>query len=51
VTFDLRYFSTTLSKQDCNLITGTAPIGAGSNGCTPAIIGTLSWSANLSGLK
>ncbi len=51
LTFDLRYFSTTLSKQDCNLITGTAPLGAGSNGCTPAIIGTLSWSANLSGLK
>lgn len=51
LTFDLRYFDTTLSKQNCNLITGTAPVGAGSNGCTPAIIGTLSWSANLSGLK
>ncbi|MGB7178861.1 MAG: TorF family putative porin, partial [Xanthobacteraceae bacterium] len=51
VTFDLRYFATTLSKQNCNLITGTAPIGAGSNGCDPAIIGTLSWSGNLSGVK
>jgi uncharacterized protein (TIGR02001 family) len=51
LTFDLRYFDTTLSKQNCNLITGTAPVGAGSNSCTPAIIGTLSWSANLSGLK
>jgi uncharacterized protein (TIGR02001 family) len=51
LTFDLRYFATTLSKQDCNLITGTAPIGAGSNSCTPALIGTLSWSTNLSGLK
>jgi uncharacterized protein (TIGR02001 family) len=51
LTFDLRYFATTLSKQSCNLITGTAPPGAGSNGCEPAIIGTLSWSADLSGLK
>jgi uncharacterized protein (TIGR02001 family) len=51
VTFDLRYFATTLSKQNCNLITGTAPIGTGSNGCDPAIIGTLSWSGNLSGVK
>lgn len=51
LTFDLRYFQTTLSKQNCNLITGTAPIGAGSNSCTPAIIGTLSWSTNLANLK
>jgi uncharacterized protein (TIGR02001 family) len=51
VTFDLRYFATTLSKQSCNLITGTAPLGVGSNGCEPAIVGTLSWNANLSGLK
>jgi uncharacterized protein (TIGR02001 family) len=51
VTFDLRYFATTLSKQSCNLITGTAPAGMGSNGCAPAIIGTLSWNADLSGLK
>jgi uncharacterized protein (TIGR02001 family) len=51
MTFDLRYFATTLSKQDCNLITGTAPAGMGSSGCDPAIIGTLSWSANMSGLK
>lgn len=51
LTFDLRYFATTLSKQSCNLITGTAPLGQGTNDCTPAIIGTLSWSTNLSGLK
>jgi uncharacterized protein (TIGR02001 family) len=51
LTFDLRYFATTLSKQACNLITGTAPAGMGSNGCEPAVIGTLSWSANLSGVK
>ncbi len=51
LTFDLHYFATTLSKQDCNLITGTAAPGMGSNSCTPALIGTLSWSTNLSGLK
>lgn len=51
LTFDLRYFATTLSKQSCNLITGTAPLGQGSNDCTPAIIGTLSWSTTMSGLK
>lgn len=51
LTFDLRYFATTLSKQSCNLITGTAPAGMGSNGCEPAIIGTLSWNTSLSGLK
>jgi uncharacterized protein (TIGR02001 family) len=51
LTFDLRYFATTLSKQNCNLITGTAPVGLGSNDCTPAIIGTLSWNADLSGVK
>jgi uncharacterized protein (TIGR02001 family) len=51
LSFDLRYFATTLSKQSCNLITGTAPLGQGSNDCTPVIIGTLSWSTNLSGLK
>jgi uncharacterized protein (TIGR02001 family) len=51
VTFDLRYFATTLSKQSCNLITGTAPPGMGSNGCAPAVIGTLSWSTDLSALK
>jgi uncharacterized protein (TIGR02001 family) len=51
LTFDLRYFATTLSKQSCNLITGTAPLGQGSKDCAPAIIGTLSWSTNLSGVK
>jgi uncharacterized protein (TIGR02001 family) len=51
LTFDLRYFATTLSKQSCFLITGTGQAGIGSNGCEPAIIGTLSWNINLSGLK
>jgi uncharacterized protein (TIGR02001 family) len=51
VTFDLRYFATTLSKQSCNLITETAPPGMGSNNCSPSIIGTLSWNADLSRLK
>ena len=51
VTFDLRYFATTLSKQSCFLITGTGQLATGSNGCSPAVIGTLSWNANLSGLK
>jgi uncharacterized protein (TIGR02001 family) len=49
--FDLRYFATSLSKQSCNLITGTAPLGMGSNDCTPAIIGTLTWNSSLSSLK
>jgi uncharacterized protein (TIGR02001 family) len=51
LTFDLRYFATTLSKQNCFLITGTGQPDAGSNGCEPAIIATMSWNANLSGLK
>jgi uncharacterized protein (TIGR02001 family) len=51
LTFELRYFATTLSKQSCYLITGTGQPGLGSNGCDPAIIATLSWNTNLSGLK
>jgi uncharacterized protein (TIGR02001 family) len=51
VTFDLRYFATTLSKQSCFLITGTGQPATGSNGCEPAVIATLSWNASLSGLK
>jgi uncharacterized protein (TIGR02001 family) len=51
LTFDLRYFATTLSKQNCFLITGTGQPGVGSNGCEPAVIATMSWNANLSGLK
>jgi uncharacterized protein (TIGR02001 family) len=51
LTFDLRYFATTLSKQNCFLITGTGQPGIGSNGCEPAIIATMSWNANPSGLK
>jgi uncharacterized protein (TIGR02001 family) len=49
--FDLRYFATTLSKQSCFLITGTGEAAAGSNGCNPALVATLSWSTSLSGLK
>jgi uncharacterized protein (TIGR02001 family) len=51
LTLDLRYYATTLSKQSCYLITGTGQPDTGSNGCSPAIIGTVSWSANLSGVK
>lgn len=51
VTFDLRYFATTLSKQSCFLITGTGQAATGSNGCDPAVIATLSWNTSLSGLK
>jgi len=51
LTFDLRYFATTLSKQSCFLITGTGQAAVGSNGCNPALVATLSWSTNLSGLK
>jgi len=51
LTFDLRYFETTLSKQSCFLITGTGQAAAGSNGCNPAIVATLSWNTTLSSLK
>jgi uncharacterized protein (TIGR02001 family) len=51
LTFDLRYFATTLSKQSCFLITGTGQAAAGSNGCSPAFVATLSWNTGLSGLK
>jgi uncharacterized protein (TIGR02001 family) len=51
LTFDLRYFATTLSKQSCFLITGTGQAAAGSNGCDPALVATLSWNTSLSGVK
>jgi uncharacterized protein (TIGR02001 family) len=51
LTFDLRYYATTLSKQSCFLITGTGQAALGSNGCEPAVIATLSWNTGLSGLK
>ena len=51
LTLDLRYFATTLSKQNCFLITGTGQAAAGSNGCSPAFVATLSWNTTLSGLK
>jgi uncharacterized protein (TIGR02001 family) len=51
LTFDLRYYASTLSRQSCYLITGTGTPAAGSNGCTPAVIGTLSWSIEASDLK
>ena len=51
LTFDLRYFATTLSKQSCFLITGTGQVTAGSNGCNPAVVATLSWNMTLSDLK
>jgi uncharacterized protein (TIGR02001 family) len=51
LTFDLRYVATTLSKQSCFLITGTGQVTAGSNGCSPAVVATLSWNTTLSDLK
>jgi hypothetical protein len=51
LTFDLFYHATTLSKQTCFLITGTGSAIGGSNGCDPAVIATLSWSAGLSEVK
>jgi len=49
--FDLRYVATTLSKQSCFLITGTGQAAAGSNGCSPALVATLSWNISPSDLK
>jgi uncharacterized protein (TIGR02001 family) len=51
LTFDLRYYATTLSKQSCFLITGTGQASTGSNGCNPALVATLTWNTSLSGLK
>jgi uncharacterized protein (TIGR02001 family) len=50
LTADLRYYDDTLSKQSCFLITGTGS-ALGSNGCSAAIIGSLTWSLNVSALK
>jgi len=50
LSFDLRFHGTTLSRQSCFLITGTGS-PAGSNGCQPTIVGTLSWNGTLSVLK
>jgi uncharacterized protein (TIGR02001 family) len=51
VAFDVHLHATTLSKQACFLITGTGSATGGSNGCDPAIIGTVTWSSNVSELK
>jgi uncharacterized protein (TIGR02001 family) len=50
LSFDLRFHGTTLSRQSCFLITGTGS-PAGSNGCRPTIVGTVSWNGALSELK
>jgi uncharacterized protein (TIGR02001 family) len=50
LSFDLRFHGTTLSRQSCFLITGTGS-PAGSNGCQPTIVGTMSLSGALSELK
>jgi uncharacterized protein (TIGR02001 family) len=42
LSFDLRFHGTTLSRQSCFLITGTGS-PAGSNGCQPTVVGTVSW--------
>ncbi|MGB7078374.1 MAG: TorF family putative porin [Xanthobacteraceae bacterium] len=51
LTADLRYYDDTLSKQSCFLITGTGSAVGGSNGCSTTIIGSLTWSLNVSDLK
>jgi uncharacterized protein (TIGR02001 family) len=51
VAFDVHVHATTLSKQSCFLITGTGSATGGSNGCDPAIIGTVTWSSTVSELK
>jgi uncharacterized protein (TIGR02001 family) len=48
--FDLRFHGTTLSRQSCFLITGTGS-SAGSNGCQPTIVGTVSWNGAWSEIK
>jgi uncharacterized protein (TIGR02001 family) len=50
LSFDLRFHGTTLSRQSCFLITGTGS-PAGSNGCQPTIVGTVSWNGALSELR
>jgi uncharacterized protein (TIGR02001 family) len=50
LSFDLRFHGTTLSRQSCFLITGTGS-PAGSNGCQPTIVGTVSWNGAFSELK
>jgi uncharacterized protein (TIGR02001 family) len=49
--FDVHLNATTLSKQSCFLITGTGSASGGSNGCNPAIIGTVTWSSTVSEIK
>jgi uncharacterized protein (TIGR02001 family) len=49
--FDVHVHATTLSKQSCFLITGTGSETGGSNGCDPAVVGTVTWNTGLSDLK
>jgi uncharacterized protein (TIGR02001 family) len=53
MTFDLRYYADTLSRQSCYLITGSGAgtPATGSTDCDAAIIATLSWTLGLSNLK
>jgi uncharacterized protein (TIGR02001 family) len=50
-TVDLRFHATTLSKQECFLITGSGDATSGSNGCGPAIILSFSLDSSLSTLR
>jgi len=63
-TLDLRYYDTNLTKAECNAFTSASnssfstgnittqnPSGLGSNWCSAAFIGKLSFATNLSGLK
>jgi uncharacterized protein (TIGR02001 family) len=49
--FDVHLYATTLSRQACFLITGTGSAIGGSNGCDPAIVGTVTWNTSVSELK
>lgn len=50
LSFDLRFHGTTLSRQSCFLVTGTGS-PAGSNGCQPTVVGTVSWNGAWSEIK
>ena len=50
-TIDLRFHATTLSHQNCFLITGTGDAASGSNACGPAVILTFSLDSSLSTLR
>ena len=50
-TFDLRFHATSLSRQDCFLITGAGDTISGSDGCGPGIFFTVSLDSTLSAIR